>query len=312
MRADLLHVVTCVSNPLRWKSRIDLYRDFESKMLESGVILTVVECALGERPFELNTNPRVNHVGVRHHTFTFNKECLLNIGIHSIVRSDPEAKYIATLDADIRFRNKTWAAETVQALQRFEVVQPWVDCYDLGSNGEHLELHRSFCNLWQNQQPIMQGPNAGNGSYRFGHPGYAWAWRRSALAALGLLIETAVLGAADHHMALALIGRVMESVPGNLTQGYIQPLLSCQNKARRLGMNIGSVPGTIEHDFHGSKLKRRYVERWEILHRHDFDPRTDLMTNEYGVVELAGNKPGLRMDIERYFSERDEDANTIF
>ncbi len=111
-------------------------------------------------------------------------------------------------------------------------------------------------------------------------------------------------------MALALIGRVAESVPSDLTQGYIQPLLSWQNKATRLGMNIGAVPGTIEHDFHGPKVKRRYVERWEILHKHNFDPRSDLLTNEYGVVELAGNKPALRMDIERYFSERDEDANT--
>lgn len=310
MRADLLHVVTCISNPLRWRSRIKLYRDFERHMLESGVILTVVECVLGERPFELDGNPSVRHVGVRHHTFTFNKECLLNIGIQSVVRSDPDAKYIATLDADITFRNKAWASETVHALQRFEVVQPWVDCYDLGPNGEHLELHRSFCHLWQNQRPIIQGPNALKGPYQFGHPGYAWAWRRSALAMVGLLLETAVLGAADHHMALGLIGRVTESVPSQLTSGYIQPLVQWQKRAAQLGMNIGSVPGTIEHCFHGSKAKRRYVERWDMLQKWAFDPRTDLITNEYGVVELAGNKPGLRMDIERYFSERDEDANT--
>jgi hypothetical protein len=311
MRADLLHVVTCVSNPLRWKSRIKLYRDFEHHMLESGVVLTVVECVLGERPFELNTNPLVNHVGVRHHTFTFNKECLLNIGIQSVVRRDPDAKYIATLDADITFRNRGWASETVQALQRFEVVQPWVDCYDLGPNGEHLELHKSFCNLWQNQRPIVQGPNAKNGPYQFGHPGYAWAWRRSALAAVGMLPDSAVLGAADHHMALGLIGRVMESIPSNLTPGYIQPLVQWQKRAAHLGMNIGCVPGTVEHGFHGSKVKRRYVERWDILHKWDFDPRSDLITNEYGVVELAGNKPGLRMDVERYFAERDEDTNSI-
>ncbi len=311
MRADLLHVVTCISNPLRWKSRIDLYKAFERHMLESGVALTVVECALGERPFELNGNPLVNHVGVRHSTFTFNKECLLNIGIQSVVRRDPDAKYVGTLDADIRFRNNGWAIETVHALQRFEVVQPWVTCYDLGPNGEHLELHRSFCDLWQNLRLVVQGPNAANGPYEFGHPGYAWAWRRSALAAVGLLPETGVLGASDHHMALGLIGQVGDSIPGYLSDGYKQPLQKWQDRAARLGKNIGAVPGTIEHHFHGAKQKRRYIERWAILQKWDFDPRTDLVTNEYGVVELAGNKPGLRMDIERYFSERDEDANTI-
>jgi hypothetical protein len=311
MRSDLLHVVTCISNPLRWKSRIRIYRDFERHMIESGVRLTIVECALGERPFELNDTPGVSHVGVRHHTFSFNKECLLNLGIQDVVRRDPDARYIATIDADVRFRQKGWAAETVHALQRFDVVQPWVDCYDLGPNGEHLELHRSFGKLWADQTPLIQGPNAAYGPYQFGHPGYAWAYRRSVLSELGLLVETAVLGAADHHMAMAFIGRVMDSVPRNLGPNYIAPLVRWQDRARRFGMNMGYVPGTIEHDFHGSKRKRRYIERWDILHKHNFDPITDLIKNEFGVTELAGNKPGLRMDIERYFSERSEDENCL-
>jgi hypothetical protein len=74
MHPNLLHVVTCVSNPLRWKSRIELYRSFERHMLESGVRLTIVECALGERPFELDGNPLVDFVGVRHATFSFNMQ----------------------------------------------------------------------------------------------------------------------------------------------------------------------------------------------------------------------------------------------
>jgi hypothetical protein len=84
----------------------------------------------------------------------------LNIGIQDVVRRHPDAQYIAVLDADIRFRNPCWAVDTVHALQRFEVVQTWVDCYDLGPNDQHLELHRSFGRIWQDQQPLVQGPNA--------------------------------------------------------------------------------------------------------------------------------------------------------
>jgi hypothetical protein len=112
-------------------------------------------------------------------------------------------------------------------------------------------------------------------------------------------------------MAMALVGRVMDSIPGNLAAEYAAPLVRWQDRAARLGFNLGSVPGTIEHHFHGSKQKRRYVERWDILQKWHFDPQLDLIKNEFGVVELAGNKPGLRMDIERYFSERDEDANSL-
>lgn len=307
MRNDLLNVVTAIANPIRWESRIRLYRDFERHMLDSGVNLTVVECAYGDRAFECTGTPGVQHVGVRAHSMAWTKENLLNIGI-----ARTEGKYIATLDADIRFRKSNWAAETVHALQLYPVVQPWSDCYDLGPNDDHLDAHRSFCRLVHEGRPIVQGPNAKNAPYRFGHPGYAWAYIRQALEWLGGLIETAVLGAADHHMAMALIGRVGDSIPGNLTAGYKRPLYQWQNRAmHHINGHLGYVPGSIEHMWHGPKDKRAYISRWEILARNDFNPETDLMRNTWGVYELAGNKPGLRRDLDLYFRSRDEDSNTM-
>jgi len=311
MRADLLHVVTCVGNPIRWKSRIELYEQFEAHMLDSGVHLTTVECTYGDRPSELSCDRRVNYIRVRADggALVWNKENLLNIGIS---RLPPEAKFIATIDADVTFRRRNWAAETVHALQHYHVIQPWSDAYDLGPNDEHLELHRSFSRLVHERRPIMQGPNAKVGPYQFGHPGYAWAWTRQALEWLGGLVETAALGAADHHMAMALIGKVDDSIPGNIGEAYAAPLRGWQDRAlRHIAMNISYVPGSIEHSWHGPKARRAYVDRWSILTRNHFDPAADLKHNTYGVVELAGNKPELRHDIDQYFRSRCEDANVV-
>jgi hypothetical protein len=306
---EQLHVVVAVANPIQWESRIRLFRNFERHMLESGVCLTVVECAFGDRPHELAC-PGINHIPVRAdgRALIWNKECLLNLGIQ---RLPPEAKYIATLDADIRFRRADWAAATIQALQHYDVVQPWMDCYDLGPDGQHMELHRSFAWLYWHKQPIIQGPKAAGAPYKFGHPGFAWAWRRDALEATGGLIETAALGAADHHMALALIGRVDDSIPGGMTAGYVHPLRLWQLRAKALQGNLGYLPGTIEHEFHGAKPKRNYVGRWETLIRAKFDPLTDLRRNTHGVIELAPGKPDLRHEVDRYFRARFEDANSI-
>jgi len=295
MRNDLLHVVTAVANPIRWESRIRLYRDFERHMLDSGVHLTVVECAYGERPFLCAGTPGVNHVPVRSKTLVWTKENLLNLGI---ARTD--GGYIATIDADIRFRKPNWASETVHALQQYDAVQPWSDCYDLGPHDDHLHAHRSFCRLWADRKPLVQGSRAA-GSYQFGHPGYAWAYTRQALEWLGGLIETASLGAADHHMAMALIGKVEESVPGNLKDAYKAPLYQWQRRAMQ----------HIAHGWHGSKAKRDYIGRWDILARNAFDPTADLKRNTWGVLELAGNKPELRRDLDGYFRARDEDSNTL-
>jgi hypothetical protein len=113
-------------------------------------------------------------------------------------------------------------------------------------------------------------------------------------------------------MAMALIGRVNESIPGTLGDGYRRPLLIWQDRAQRhIAGNIGSIDGTIEHGWHGAKTLRRYIERWDVLARYRFDPATDLQRNTWGVLELAGNKPAMRREIEAYFRQRDEDSNTM-
>lgn len=309
MRAELLHVVTAISNPVLWRSRDRLLRQFVQHMLDSGVNLTLVECQLGERPFQFAGLPHINHVGTRHHTLVWHKENLLNLGF---ARLPAEARYLAWIDADVMFRRADWAAATVHALQQYAIVQPWQDCYDLGPHGEHLEAHKSFLSLVHHGATIMQGPRASGAPYRFGHPGYAWAATRAALNALGGLIDTAALGAGDHHMALALIGRVGDTIPNTLTQGYKAPLYSWQTRAARfINQSVGYLPGTIEHQYHGDKAGRSYIGRWEILAKWRFDPATDLVRNLWNVYELTGNKPGLTRAIDRYFRSRQEDATTI-
>lgn len=303
MRADLLHVVTAIANPLRWRSRIRLFRDFAAHMLDSGVRLTVVECAYGDRAHELADTPHATHVPVRARTLVWTKENLLNIGIAHL----PEDwKYAAWIDADIAFRRPDWATDTVHALQTYDVVQPWTQCYDLGPNDEHVALHRSFARVWQD------GGDVGGGYGVFAHPGYAWAATRQALDHLGGLIDTAALGAADHHMALALVGQLDRSLPGGISPAYAAPLRRWQNRAmRHIAGNLGCVPGSIEHGWHGQKRHRRYVERWDVLTAHAFDPDEDLKRNTWGVLELAGNKPALARDMERYFRQRHEDSNVL-
>ncbi len=306
MRSDLLHVVTCVSNPLRWQSRIALYETFCQHMLDSGVNLTTVECALGQRPFELSKvgAPHVNYVPVRHTTIVWHKESLLNIGFSRLPR---DAAYVAWIDADVTFRDPNWAAETVHALQQYAVVQPWQNCYDLGPRGEHLELHTSFCSLVQEGKPITPKWNQ---YHTFGHPGYAWAMRRETLANLGGLYAAAALGSADHNMALAMLGRVNETFPSDISPTFTQTMAAWQARAIEfVGQRIGFVPGTIEHGFHGPKASRNYVSRWDILRKSKFDPLTDLKPNLDGVIELSGSKKGLQRDIEAYFRARDEDSN---
>lgn len=313
MRRDLLHVIAVYSNPIRWESRLAVHKKFEEGMLDQGVKLTTVECAFGERPYELNDHDHINRVRVRTRSTVWNKENLQNIGLRHLPE---DAKYIGMIDADLTFRKPHWASEAVHALQHYHVIQPWEHCYDLGPNSEHLQTHDSFLKLWWHGFPVArEGKNWWTwekGPYRYAHCGFAWCYTRQALEWLGGLIETGALGAGDHHMAHALVGKAHLSLPGHVTDGYRAPILQWQERAlRHINFKLGFIPGTIEHSFHGRKEDRKYVDRWSIIQKHKFDPILDLKRNLHGVVELAGNKPELSHDLDKYFRQRNEDSNSL-
>jgi hypothetical protein len=309
--ASRLHVFTARANPLGWVAPHRNWERFARHMLDSGVNLTVVECAYGEEPFRCQ-EACARHIGVRAKTRGWNKENLLNLGI----RRTPEAQYIAWIDSDVIFRRADWAAATVRALQHYDVVQPWSDAYDLGPNDEHIAHHRSFCRqFFHRQQLVPKGRHfwhGDGGPYVYPHSGYAWAITRDAYDRVGGLFEFAAMGSGDHHMALALVGEADASMPAGITPAYRAEVKRWEARAlRHINRNIGYVAGTLEHLFHGRKSDRGYLTRWDLFVRHEFDPHEDLKRNSHGVLELATNKPELRHDFDLYLHSRNENANTL-
>ena len=309
--AKRLHVFTARANPLGWEQPHRLYEQFAAHMLESGVVLHVVECAYGDRPFTCAL-PGVHHIGVRAKTMIWNKECLLNLGIMQV----PEAEYIAWIDADIFFRNPTWADDTLDALDLYDVVQPWSHAHDLGPKDELMTVHTSFAKVLHDGGPVApNGPGwwkGDGGPYVYPHSGYAWAMTRRAFDGLGGLFDLGGMGSGDFHMAQALVGEADCSIPGGAAASYRAHVKRWEARAKRVvDGNVGYVRGTIEHGFHGSKPKRNYLGRWDMFVKHQFCPDTDLIRNAYGVYELAPGKPELRRDFDRYLRHRDEDATSL-
>jgi hypothetical protein len=310
----LLHIVTAISNPIRWKSRCALARTAIASWLEEpNVVVTLVESAYGGREHELAdmAGPRVNHIPVRSYTMAWNKENLINIGIS---RLPHEAAAIGVFDADVIWRKPGWANETIAALDLYPVVQPWRTAYDLGPNDEHIQTHISFASLFHSGKPVVpEGPRFWkfDGGYAdYAHPGFAWAFQRRILDLVGGLFEAAGMGSGDHVMSLAMVGAGEKSFPGAISPNYQQAVMTWQSRAMaHINQKIGFVAGTIEHMFHGSKTKRAYVDRWKMFLEHGFDPITDLKRNTHGVIEFAGNKPELERAFDRYLRSRQEDDN---
>jgi len=317
MQNEILHIVTQVSNPIRWKSRNALARAAVLDWLnEPNVQVTLVECQNGTRSYQLEDlagHARVTHVPVRATTMAWSKENLANIGISRLPQS---AQYIGTFDADIHFRKAGWATEIMHALQLYPVIQPWKTAYDLGPNDEHLSAFKSFASQFHKGANVIprfdpKTLQLTNSPYDYPHPGYAWAWTRKTLDRVGGLFEDGGMGSGDHIMALALIGRVEAAVPRGVDPAFMAIAKAWQATAlSQVNKRLGYAHQTIEHQFHGAKKNRGYNSRWGMFLEHNFNPITDLKKNSYGVIEFSGNKPELERLWDNYLRSREEDANT--
>ena len=321
--AQDFYVISVITNPERFVKRPKLFKEYMDRMAKYGAQLYVVEAVYGDRAFEVTDSNNPRHIQLRTEYELWHKENLINIGIS---RLPPNWKYVAWIDGDIDFIRPDWIIETIHELQHHPVVQLFEDAIDLGPEHQILHTHKSFgycyknnipklrTSIIQNIQPQMQynSTNSTNSTTTtigaYWHSGYAWAATRDAINTMGGLLDFAILGAGDHHMACCLIGEGSSSIPNNVNEHYRKLVLSWQEHASRLHKNIGYVKGTIYHFWHGKKKDRKYTDRWQILINNNFDPLTFIHKDWQGLWILYPGHDKIRDQIRQYFQSRNEDS----
>lgn len=314
MRNDLLTVVTPFNNPMRWSSRLANFRRFEDGMLQAGVQLRTVELAYGDRPFVLPDRDGVMRIRFQTRDVLWHKENLGNLGFAAA-----PWEYGALIDGDFLFVDPQWAAETVHMLQLYPLGQISSDLVSLGPRGEHLMKTTSVMAIYRQERGDIRPISAGSYGVAqksavsirtHGYPGGAWAYRREAFDLIGGLLDRCITGAADHNMAMGLLGTTMEAGERpDMTPAYQRYIKIWSARAQRqIGKNVGLVPGLALHLWHGKNVTRAYGHRPVIIQRNEYDPFEDVHYDSQGVLVLAGNKPDLRDDLRAYFAARDEDS----
>lgn len=304
-----LYVIVPCFNPLRFVSRYVLLKDFIHHASCAGAVLWVTEAAFGGRPWEVDVPPEATLTQLRTADETWVKEDIINVTVN---RLPHDWEYVAWIDGDVKFLNPDWVHETVQQLQHYDVVQMFEHAFDLGPNG--LPLGPTFTGFPASRIKGLAIPKSDyyyQGKAGYFHPGYAWACTRAAWETMGGLIDFNIVGGADHQMAHGFYGTAAQAIPVGSSAAYRKMVLAWQTRAMRLKQNVGFVPGTIAHYWHGKKARRGYFDRWRILVDNGFNPITDLSRNAYGLWELTWNKPKLRDDMRAYFRSRQEDGLEI-
>jgi hypothetical protein len=265
---------------------------------ETHVLLYVVELVYGNQSFAVTQRNNPRHLQLRTETPIWHKEAMVNLGVKKLL--PPGWKAFAWIDADIEFESPTWAIDTLKILNGCkDTVQLFSTALDLSSNlKSNMNIFSSFGYSYTINKPYTK-----NESF---HPGFAWAMTRKSYEKIGGLYETGVLGSGDHIMALSFINQVQRANNSQYHPDYNDSMVDFQQKTKKL--RFGYIPGVIRHYYHGKKINRGYMTRWELLKKHQFTPKEHLVYDSQGLMVPSPTFPvGLKRDIMRYFQERKED-----
>ena len=265
--------------------------------------LVTVECAFSDAPFRLS--PARDVIQVRSEAILWQKERLLNIALAHM--DDRFAKF-AWIDADILFTNPNWAPACSRLLEDVPIAQLFEEIIQLPKDATIYDgIGLKFKSL---AATISEDPSSlRNGYNQHGRTGYAWCARREIFK--DGIFDACILGDSDHMIAHAAMGDwssecIDLTFYTDLKQRANYEKWGRQFYAQVQG-NVGYLPDTILHLWHGNTQNRRYRERAEKLARFGVDPDVDLRINSDLCWEWNTNRPSLHRYVAKYFELRNDD-----
>lgn len=288
--ADDLAIVTCHFNPLRYALPVRNYWEWRHSLGPLARNLFTIELSF-DGHFGIPDSIRRSG-GPQH--LLWQKEALIN----EAVRQLPERfKYVAWVDHDLVFSDHSWAERAVQLLGTdCDVIQLFELIDYTHADGSHERTRTGAVRVHHESEGLD------------GSPGGAWAARRDFFQSIGGLVSQNIVGSGDQVACDAFLGRETDYWRRNCERMKALDREWSANVRRHLTRGVGYLPEKIKHLYHGTRDNRQYVERLEILDRHDFDPKQDVRIDEAGLLSWNSDKPGLHREILEYFQNRQEDS----
>lgn len=291
----MLAVATCHFNWAGYHTPVRNLARFLREMKETGVEVYGVELYLHGTIPRMLKNPNWLKFEVDQRSILFQKERLMNLVVEKLI--PPGFDKIACLDHDIHFTNKDWVQDIETALDRYKVIQPFEDCFWTDRLGNR-HLRRHTC--------VKMGIN----DKWTGHPGFGWAMRRDFFEQVGLY-DYAVLGSGDTAFACALLDSPLIgcSVRGIGIPQQVTGLYESYKEKLQQYVNgqVGWIPGSVIHEWHGDYQARNYFHRAEIV--KDFDALKDLALHRNGYWHWTDQAPSEMVQaISDHFKNRKEDG----
>jgi len=309
--------VTAYFNPSVIPRQLHNLQEFSQRVRRQGLKLLIVELAFGDAPFQIDDALGDFVLRRRSRAVLWQKERMLNLGIAHLPATCDK---VAWLDSDIFFENEQWVAETAHLLESYIVLQLFdMACWmPRGARSMAPDLPRGL-----GEGKCLPGVVAGLAAYTSpdsrrralanyllsGHTGFAWAARRSLLAAHPLY-DRDIVGGADVPIAYALL-RNEDFWQGHnfycrlLTAAALSDIAQWSRGIdQAVAGSVSYTPGRVLHLWHGDMASRNYIARLQILLDNAYDPTQDVCIDENGCWQWNSDKLDLHRQVRDYFSAR--------
>lgn len=305
--ASPLWAITAYFNPARYQRR---RRNFDIFRRNLEIPLVAVELAFGAA-FELEPGDAEILVQVRGGDVLWQKERLLSIAFRHVPKECPN---IVWMDCDTILHTPSFVEQVVATLEKYVLVQPFHQVRHLaknGSDGARPEANPpGFTELGLAHAVETSGNLAENLTAAHAvSKGMVWAARRELLERHDFY-DVCVVGGGPLAMAAAAYGQfdlVMDHMQMN--EGQRSHFLAwAESYFLSVRGNVGCIPATISHLWHGARDDRGYRTRYTGLRPYAFDPVCDLSLTTENVWQWGSAKPSLHEYVKRYFLSRREDG----
>ncbi len=299
-----LWAITCLFNPAGFRSRVESFRTFRENL---GLPLLAVELAWDE-PFSLREGDADILVQLRGGAKLWQKERLLNVAIKNLPSACTK---VVWLDADLLFRELNWTEMVQERLEEVPMVQAFAMVRYLNPDGSTDRTRPSVGSILAGSKPdagwLESSMDRSEGSPS---PGHAWAARREFLEEVEFY-DGCVIGGGDTATLCAFTGefeslmRMHEMGPSQADR-YLKwgrPLEGI--------VDIGCIPGVIDHLWHGSMEDRNGRERHSGISSRGFNPYSDLEIGANGAWHWKSDNTDLQSYLQNYFKRRNEDSALV-
>lgn len=306
-----LWAIACYFNPAGYRTRLRNYRWFRRHL--AAPLITVELSFNGS--FELAEEDANILVQLDEGDILFQKERLLNVALTHL---PPECTSVVWIDGDVLFANADWMERTRAGLEKYAILQPFDERFDLGRNDtpasipgwnkppDRISLMEYVSRQGLDREWFLRNSMALRPAPAWG---LAWAARRELLDRHGFY-DGCVLAGGDMAIFCAAIGApeaglILERMNQSSLRHYCE---WARPFSRSVDGRVGHVPGKLFHAWHGEIARRRYGRVQHELRDLDFNPFTDLALTGQGTWRWATDKPQLHAHVRGYFWSRDEDG----